>query len=178
MWCGMIWYDKIWYDMTWSTLLFQLSVTHHQCFHSKQCDTFQILFYRSPLEQLIQYWRAGCPRSSVLTNKVRISLANQEERGTSAHSAVQTMHTVILLRCSHTEVHTSEEEGGGGGIACRQRKWKHLGCFGGHSNHELWETLHSYINKIISFPALLLYCVFDRFVRLNKIPNICRFYPF
>ena len=35
-----------------------------------------------------------------------------------------------------------------------------------------------YINRIISLPAPLLYCVFDRFVLLHKIPNICRFYPY
>ena len=34
-----------------------------------------------------------------------------------------------------------------------------------------------YFNKIISLPAPLLYCVFNRFVLLHKIPNICRFYP-
>ena len=33
-------------------------------------------------------------------------------------------------------------------------------------------------NKIISLPAPLLYCVFDRFVLLHKIPNICHFYPY
>ena len=35
-----------------------------------------------------------------------------------------------------------------------------------------------YFNKIISLPAPLLYCVFDRFVLLHKIPNICRLYPY
>ena len=44
--------------------------------------------------------------------------------------------------------------------------------------HELWETLCSYINKIISLQAPLLYCVFDHFVLLHKIPNICRSYSY
>ena len=35
-----------------------------------------------------------------------------------------------------------------------------------------------YFNKIISLPAPLLYCVFDRFVLLHEIPDICRFYPY
>ena len=35
-----------------------------------------------------------------------------------------------------------------------------------------------YFNKIFSLPAPLLYCVFNRFVLLHKIPNICRFYPY
>ena len=35
-----------------------------------------------------------------------------------------------------------------------------------------------YFNKVISLPAPLLYCVFDRFVLLHKIPNTYRFYPY
>ena len=35
-----------------------------------------------------------------------------------------------------------------------------------------------YFSKIVSLPAPLLYCVFDRFILLHKIPNICRFYPY
>ena len=42
-------------------------------------------------------------------------------------------------------------------------------------NHTSCETLCSYINKIVSLPALLLYCVFDHFVLPQKIPNICCF---
>ena len=45
-------------------------------------------------------------------------------------------------------------------------------------NHELWESLYSYINSIFSLPAPLLYCVFDRFLLLHKIPNNCCFYPY
>ena len=36
--------------------------------------------------------------------------------------------------------------------------------------HVLWETLSSYIKKIISLPAPMLYCAFDRFVLLHKSP--------
>ena len=46
------------------------------------------------------------------------------------------------------------------------------------ASDELWEILYSYINNIISLPAPLLCCVFDRFVLLHKIPNICRFYRY
>ena len=35
-----------------------------------------------------------------------------------------------------------------------------------------------YFNKIISLPVPLLYCVFERFLLLHKIPNIFRFYPY
>ena len=35
-----------------------------------------------------------------------------------------------------------------------------------------------HFNKIIYLPAPLLYCVFDRFVLLHKIPNICCFCPY
>ena len=45
-------------------------------------------------------------------------------------------------------------------------------------HHKLWETLYSYIKKNISLPAPLLYCVFDHFVLLHKVPNICHLYPY
>ena len=41
--------------------------------------------------------------------------------------------------------------------------------------HELWETLCSYINKIISLSAPVLYCVFDCFILLHTFPIFTTF---